>query len=192
MKKKYTTSRTCDCCPRLAEIAHRVARLNNPDDAKELFEANASLIDARDGDRRRLKNRLLDKSAVLTFEERQFLADFIAPAAKRRRGKPVRPSTLARREVAGRALFTALVGKAQWKPGYDTIEKLIAEISSSAQSGLCHTDVWEIYNTIAKATVRFRDMTDVELAAAKEATDMSATELAALKAEISTRLLSGD
>jgi hypothetical protein len=73
--EKYTA-------PRIEDLARRAARSENNDDWTELKEANASLMDARDGDMGRLVARLLDTEVILTFEEREFLAVLRGAKAK--------------------------------------------------------------------------------------------------------------
>jgi hypothetical protein len=148
-KKKPTIPRTRGRL-RIAEIARRVALHDNLDDRKALVEANASLMEARDGDQRRLESRQSDKSLVLTLEEREFLAAL--PAAKRRAHRPERPSTRLKRALAKQVLTTALKAKEQWKPDY-TIANLIAAVQ--AQSGLCRSDAWDVYKLV-KAAVKLR------------------------------------
>jgi hypothetical protein len=129
-------------------VAKAKTKTTTPDDWKALVEANASLMEARDGDRRRLESRQSDKSVVLTLEEREFLA---APAPKRRAHRPERLSTRLMRELAKQVLNTALRAKAQWQPGY-TIANLIDEVQ--AQSGLCRSDAFKVYKLVKMTTRR--------------------------------------
>lgn len=179
-EKKSTTAR------RIAETAGRVVRYNDPDDWKALQEANASLMEAHDGDRRRLESRQQDN--LLTVEEREFLA---APAAPRRRGRPEYPSTQLKRDLARKILIEAIAARAQWKPGY-TVENLIADVQAHCR--LNRSYAHQVYKE-AEAVVRFREavvklrgMTDEELAAAKlNSAALPPPEAAALEQELGRR-----
>jgi hypothetical protein len=137
--EKYTA-------PRIKDLARRVVRGNNPDDYAELLAAQASLMDARDGDMRRLEARLRDSSTVLTHEERKFLADFHSgKALPRPAHKPLKPSVIANWHLAGEFQNAALEAKAHGESDW-SIEKLIAE--TYARFGLCKTDAWEVYRLV--------------------------------------------
>jgi hypothetical protein len=146
------TPRACEfpSCPRIPELARIAARSGSSDDWKALVEANASLLEAHDGEPGKLVARLRDNAVTLTLEEREFLANSASGKLVRPPHRPFRPSTKLKRELATKILTTALADKDQWKPNY-TIENLIAE--TQRQSGLNKTEVWEIYKSM-KAKLR--------------------------------------
>jgi hypothetical protein len=134
--EKYTA-------PRIEDLARRAARSETSDDYDELLAAQASLMDAHDGDMGRLAARLRDSAVVLTLEERQFLADHLAGKIVRGRGAPKQLRVSHKRNLAKRFLASALE-----IPGKTTDDVIAETHEKFGKGGLSTTVLRELIGEV--------------------------------------------